>query len=255
MSKKLSFILVTGIALFVSFNIYLYIDYQKFKKRMTDSYIVHINKGEDIISNKQDRSHDQNHDIHSDPVTPLNPNVKDSTKVINGQNTNDIIPDAHSEAQKRLEHIRDNPEKWGHISQRGGELINMLLPVWDNKSEESIENSIILLDELAELKDPRSAEVFVKYFLYSHWGRKQENALIDIGVPAIPYLVDYINSDHTGRDIVVSRLLGIIASQHKKELSVIIDDIIIPGLNRMIQSSSDSYIQGEINKSISMIAN
>ncbi len=213
MSKKLVFIFVSGIVLFIGFNVYVFIVYQNFKKSMRDTDIVLINK----------------------------------------RSNNVVSSDNLSEAEKQLQHIRDRPEEWGNISQKASRLIEMLLPVPEFDNEDHSENAILLLDELAELRDPRSAEVFVKYFLYSHWGRKQEEALIDIGVPAIPHLVDYLNSNDSGREIVVSRLLGIITSQHKKELGDIVDEIIVPGLGRMARSNADIYIEDKVREALALI--
>ena len=40
-----------------------------------------------------------------------------------------INSDNLSDAEKQLQHIKDNPQEWGTISQRGTELINLVFPI------------------------------------------------------------------------------------------------------------------------------
>ncbi len=111
-----------------------------------------------------------------------------------------------------------------------------------------------MLNELAELRDPRSAEVFVNYFFYGIWVRHQENALIDIGVPAIPHLVVCFSENaDLGQKLNGTRLIGIITSQNKKELGSIVDEIIIPGLDNMVQSDVNVIVRQDAREALSLI--
>lgn len=76
-------------------------------------------------------------------------------------NVNDI-----TDAEKRLQQIKDNPQEWGTISSKGTELINTLLPVLDLQNESDMEEVSELLTELASLRDPRSAINVITHWSY-----------------------------------------------------------------------------------------
>ena len=256
-SKKIIIISISAIVIFLGFNAYLYIDNLNFKKDMKELAIPEISDKQPSRNehNKLDPS-DDNHDeiVNTEKKEPLiqqTQNRVDNSKsaddeVINGDNLSD--------AEKRIQHIKDNPQEWGTISQRGTELINLVFPIPELKSEGDVEDIIDLLDELAELRDPRSAEVFLNYFFYGIWGRQQKNALIDIGVPAIPHLVVCFSENaDLGQKLNGTRLIGIITSQNKKELGSIVDEIIIPGLDNMVKSDLDPIVRDYASEALSLI--
>ena len=132
--------------------------------------------------------------------------------------------------------------------------VNLVFPIPELKSEGDAEDIIVLLNELAELRDPRSAEVFVNYFFYGIWVRKQQNALIDIGVPAIPHLVACFSENaDLSQKLPGTRLIGIITSQNKKELGSIVDEIIIPGLDNMVKSDGSATVRHNAREALSLI--
>lgn len=269
-SKKMIVIVIAAIVIFLGFNAYLYIDYLNSKKDMKELATPEITDKQPSRNerNKLDPS-DDNHDeiVNTEKKEPLIQQTQNRGDNSKSADDEVINSDNLSDAEKQLQHIKDNPQEWGTISQRGTELINLVFPIPEYNSEGSegeivdinpdllhIEDIIDLLNELAELRDPRSAEVFVNYFFYDHWGRQQENALIDIGVPAIPHLVVCFSENAgLGEKLFGTRLIGIITSQHKKELGNIVDEIIIPGLDNMVKSDGSATVRHNAREALSLI--
>ena len=137
-------------------------------------------------------------------------------------------------AWERVEYIANNIWEWGGVpSQRTEELIAQLMPPPDGFSgptgHSDAEETINLLGWL-DTNDPRSAEVLAIYLCEGIiGGLGPQDMLVDVGVPAVPYLIPYLMED----SITISRAirpLGLIAQNHRGDLEGIVDHIIIPRL-------------------------
>ena len=101
-------------------------------------------------------------------------------------------------AWERVDYIANNIFAFGGVaSSRAEELINELMPPPDGfKGEEAhdeLEATLDLLSELAQFRDPRAAEVFATYAGEGIvGGEAMADALVEIGVPAVPYLIPYL---------------------------------------------------------------
>ncbi len=156
-------------------------------------------------------------------------------------------------AWERLEYIANNIWEWGGVpSHRAVELIAQLMPPPDRFSGPSghsdAEETINLLGELAWSGDPRAAEVVATYLCEGRvGGRGPKNALVEMGVPAVPYLVPYM-LDMERRPLLRSRaieVLGQIAVRHREELGGIVEHIIIPRLEAILSEEEPDYDEGK----------
>jgi len=152
-------------------------------------------------------------------------------------------------AWQRLEYISLNIWEWGGVpSQRATELINQLMPPPEGFSgptaHRDVEETIDLLGELAWSGDPRAAEVLATYLCEgSIGGRGPKNALVEMGLPAVPYLVPYM-LDMTRDPLLRSRaieVLGRIAQNHREELGGIVEHILIPRLEAILSEEEPDY--------------
>ena len=166
---------------------------------------------------------------------------------------NGITDTEVKKAWERLEYIANNIWEWGGVpSDRAVELIGILMPPPDGFSgptgHRDGEETMNLLIELALLGDPRAAEVFAKYMCDGIiGGRSIKNMLVEIGVPAVPYLVPYM-LDETRMPALRSRpiaVLGRIAEEHRKDLGGIVEHIIIPRLEAILSEEEPDYFEGE----------
>ena len=136
-------------------------------------------------------------------------------------------------AWERLDYISKNIWEWGGVpSAETEELIKQLMPPPDGFSgptgHSDAEDTINLLGSL-DRNDPRSAEVSVTYLCEGIvGGRGPVNALVEIGPPAVPLLINYLFDDTMGAESKPTDVLGEIAVKYRKELDGIVDHIIIP---------------------------
>ena len=139
-------------------------------------------------------------------------------------------------AWKRLEYISKNRHQWGNFSHRALELMEELTPLPELGSSEygdCGEELIFTLAELAELRDPRSAELLVSYQIDSAiWGRPIDESLVAMGPASVPALIDGLNPERAGEVMlhVPIDLLPQIVEAHRSELGGIVQHIIIPRL-------------------------
>ncbi len=152
-------------------------------------------------------------------------------------------------AWKRLDYIANNIWEWGGVpSQRAVELIDILMPPPDGFSgptaHQDVEDTINLLGELAWSNDPRAAEVVATYLCEGIIGGNDPiDALVKIGVPAVPYLVPYM-LDETQKPMLRRwpiEVLGRIAEEHRSDLDGIVDYIIIPRLETILSEETHDY--------------
>lgn len=187
--------------------------------------------------------------VSSDPVQPPS---RDYTP------TQIQIPDGITDpevikAWERLDYIANNIWEWGGVpSDRAVELIGILMPPPDGFSgptgHRDGEETMDLLIELDLLGDPRAAEVIAKYMCDGIiGGRSIKSMLVEMGVPAVPYLVPYM-LDETRSPLLRSRaieVLGRIAEKHRKDLEGVVEHIIIPRLEAILSEEEPDYFEGE----------
>ena len=127
---------------------------------------------------------------HHDPIeaTPSRDYKPTKIQIPKGITDPDVLA-----AWKRLDYISKNRHKWGQFSPRTLELMHELSPVPEHGSSEygdSAEDLILVLDELASLRDPRSTELLVNYQIGSGvWGRPIDEALVEMGPASVPALI------------------------------------------------------------------
>ena len=114
-----------------------------------------------------------------------------------------------------------------------------------------------MLSELSQYRDPRAAEVFATYAGEGIiGGHAMADALVEIGVPAVPYLIPYIDPPY---DVYVPAeaaiALGRIGAQHREELGGVVEHIIIPKLEAFMKSNAPlmSLPQQYAYKSLEML--
>ena len=155
----------------------------------------------------------------------------------------------------RLEYISRNPQQWGELSPKATELIAQLTPTWTISTEAEMEEVIGLLEKLGELQDPRSAEIFINYFLKSGlWGKPMKEALIEIGPPSVPPLIPLLDADRLLGRLIGAKLLGIIGSENHHELGGVVEHIILPKLKKLVTSDSNPRVRRYASVAIARIS-
>ncbi len=155
-------------------------------------------------------------------------------------------------AWERVEYIANNIWEWGGVpSAENEELIKQLMPPPDGFSgptgHSDAEETINLLGWL-DRNDPRSIVVMATYLCEGRvGGRGPKNALVKMGVPAVPYLVPYM-LDMELKPVLRSRALEVlcqIAEKHREDLGGIVDHIIIPRLEAILSEEKPDYFEGK----------
>lgn len=146
-------------------------------------------------------------------------------------------------AWKRLEEISKNRHQWGNFSPRALELMDELTPLPELGSTEDGdcgEGIILFLDELAKLRDPRSAELLVSYQMDSGIsGTPPDEALIAMGPAAVPALVARLHDNPEEKRLFTPfYLLPKIVAAHRSELGGIVEHIIIPKMEAIAASEA-----------------
>ena len=158
-------------------------------------------------------------------------------------------------AWARLEYISQNPQEWGELSPEATELIAQLTPTRTISAEEEMEEVIVLLERLCKLRDSRSAEIIMNYFLgVGFWEKPMKDALIAIGPPSVPLLIPLLEPDTRllGR-LIGTKLLGIIGSEHRQELGGAVEHIILPKLEKLVTSDPSPRVRRYASVAISRI--
>ena len=154
--------------------------------------------------------------------------------------SSDPNDDPVTTAYKRLEYIKNNLHEWGDFSPRTLELIDEMTPMPEPpKIEGDGDLTVDLLKELSALRDPRSAEILIKYQMESGIsGRPVREALIAMGPGSVPALVARLDHHYTksslGKPI---RILIPIAVEHRSALGGIVEHIIIPKLEAIAENT------------------
>ena len=154
-------------------------------------------------------------------------------------------------AYKRLEYIKNNPYAWGGVhSQRATELIAQLMTesgpirLIDHNHGDLVEQQIT---ELCKQGDPRAAEVLISHMCDGDiLGPSMTDALVEIGPPAVPYVLPYVRENFVMTAIAVE-VLGDIGARYRDDLGGIVDYIIIPKL-KVIAADEDNehYDSGSV---------
>ena len=139
-------------------------------------------------------------------------------------------------AYKRLEYIKNNPYAWGGVhSERATELLAQLLPASYPIDHADSEARELQIEELCEQGDPRAAEALIAIMCDGGtMGRVMFDTLEEIGPPAVPYILSYLQREVTyGSDWIVVSMpvfdsLSRIGVRYRADLGGILDHIIIP---------------------------
>ena len=154
--------------------------------------------------------------------------------------------DPVAKAWAKLDYIADNPFAWGgNVDPRTDGLVRQLMPppmelAEEDSGQDNSEELIMLLEELAYLRDPRSIEVFVAYQCESPIGGVPlREALVAMGPPTVPYLIPYLDEaleakENTMGVFTAALILGQIGAQYREELDGIIEHIVLPKLEQAL---------------------
>ncbi len=153
-------------------------------------------------------------------------------------------------AWERVQYIANNIWEWGGVPSAETEaLINQLMPPPNGFSgptgHSDAEETIDLLGSL-DRNDPRSAAVMATYLcegLVGGLGPKM--GLVEMGVPAVPYLIPYM-LDMELMPVLRSRALEVlcrIAEKHREELGGIVEHILIPRLEAILSEEKPDYFE------------
>ena len=152
--------------------------------------------------------------------------------------------DPVAEAYKWVAYLKNNPYAWGGVhSERATELIAVLMPppfLWDHAHGCEVDAQI---QELIAQNDPRAAEVLITTLCEGSVSRKEMyDALVEIGPPAVPYLLHYLEKGIAGNAYIypaVFESLGRIGERYRGDLGGIVDHILIPKLEGIAADARD----------------
>ena len=156
--------------------------------------------------------------------------------------------DPVAKAWAKLDYIADNPFAWGgNADPRTPGLIAQLTPPpvslgdYEGGPDDNSEELIMLLEELARLRDPRSIETFIAYQCESPIGGAPiREALVAMGPPTVPHLIPYLDEALEAKTYASQGLLsslGILTGiGHRRwaDLDGVTEHIILPRLEQML---------------------
>ncbi len=155
--------------------------------------------------------------------------------------TLDPKDDPVTTAYKRLDYIKNNLHEWGNFSERTLELIDEMTPMPEPPKEEGDgADTVALLEELSALRDPRSAEILIKYQMESGiMGKPVDDALVAMGPASVPALIARLD-DLSGDSYLITPmgLLMQIVAEHRTALGGIVEHIIIPKFEAIVASDT-----------------
>ena len=116
-------------------------------------------------------------------------------------------------------------------SERATELIAQLMPPPVLHDHADSDNVSALMDELIAQGDPRAAEVLIVNRCEGGIGGTFVfDALVEIGPPAVPYVLPYLLHEDHKLVGAPAHILGRIAADYRSDLGGIVEHIIIPRL-------------------------
>ena len=153
-------------------------------------------------------------------------------------------------AHKRLAYLKNNPYAWGGVhSERATELIAVLMPppfLRDHAHGCEVDAQI---QELIAQNDPRVAEVLITTLCEGSVSRKEMyDALVEIGPPALPYILHYLEKGIAGNAYIypaVFESLGRIGERYRGDLGGIVDHILIPKLEAIAADARDEDFEAK----------
>ncbi len=189
--------------------------------------------------------HETEAPVVSPPVSDTGAVSASSVKIPDGITDPDVLA-----AWQQLDYIAKNPFQWGgRPSDRALELMDELTPMWvSDDPHDHGEELMMMLDMLAEERDPRSAALLLMYQLDSGVsGRPVKDALVAMGPASVPALIARLNPEDAAEAPLstVIKLLPPIVEQHRSELGGIVDYILIPRLEAI--AAGTGYI-GNISR-------
>ena len=142
-------------------------------------------------------------------------------------------------AYKRLEYIKNNPYAWGGVhSLRATELITQLMPPPVFIDHADGDQVSVLIEELIAQNDPRAADVLITNICEgSIAGRFMFDGLVEIGPPAVPFILPYLRADNVWAGMS-AKILARIAVKHRDDLGIIVEHILIP---KIITMAADEH--------------
>ena len=199
--------------------------------------------------------HEGTHETHEVPngAIPAQPAVEASrdytpamVQIPEGITDPDVLA-----AWQRVDYIANNLWAWGGVANpETPALIAKLMPAPDGFSgptgHSDAEDTIDLLGSL-DPNDPRSIEVMATYLFGGIVdGLEPRNMLVEMGVPAVPYLIPYM-LDMERSPLSRSKALEIlcqIGERHRADLDGIVEHIIIPRLEAILAQEKPDYFEG-----------
>ena len=199
----------------------------------------------EVVQGELDTSHPEFH-LHEDGTPHIGTHEKTKSEytapegAVTQPDFSNIDPndDPVKDAYNRLEYIKNNPYAWGGVySERATELIAELMP--NSKPIQLIDHNhgeVVgeLIFELCQQNDPRAAETLIAMTCDTGIGMVNiDDALEEIGPPAIPYILPYLERGMQEEGSVyinwaVFDSLTRIGVRYRDDLGGIIDHIIIP---------------------------
>ncbi|MCG9129066.1 hypothetical protein JT359_15870 [Candidatus Poribacteria bacterium] len=167
------------------------------------------------------------------------------------------LTDPVAAAWARLDYISKNIYEYGEeFSPKTTELMEQLKHTWNIPGEEGRELSIELLTELANLRDPRSAEAFIQSIFENRLsGKLLTEGLVSIGPPSVPLLIPYLDDRSSGRFDVTADVLSLVGEKYRSELGGAVEYIIIPKLETIVASETEKLGPfGRFDKQIALQA-
>ena len=191
--------------------------------------------------------HEGPHEAHAPPDAPAVVNTVPS--VPRGTLFANFTPDPNEDpvtaAYRRLEYIANNRHEWGNFSPRTLELIDEMTPMPEPpKVEGDGDATVALLEELSALRDPRSAEILIKYQMESGiMGKPVDEALVAMGPAAVPALIARLDDPNSWSIDLLIQIVG----EHRLALGGIVEHIIIPKFEAIASSTSRyQYYAGKV---------
>ncbi|MYB93253.1 hypothetical protein F4054_19080 [Candidatus Poribacteria bacterium] len=202
-----------------------------------------------------DEWHAEPHETHDPPETlvPLEPAVEASrdytptvVEIPEGITDPEVLA-----AWQRVDDIANNIWEWGGVANAETPgLIAKLMPAPDGFSGPSghsdMEETFNLLGSL-DTNDPRTIEVLATYYCGGRVGGVDpRDMLVEMGVPAVPYLIPYI-LDMESSPVLRSRALEVlcqIGERHREGLDGIVEHIIVPRLEAILAQENPDYFEG-----------
>ena len=157
------------------------------------------------------------------PSVPLHPDATAWEKVEHIRNNLHLYGTFHPDADAIIAQLNSPPENFLNPQTgftEGGEFIH---------EEDGHELVFDLFDQLIPLNDPRSAELFLRYtYEYGASSAGWDRALVDLGAPSIPFLLEHVKMQDSASRLSVVEMLKEIVDRHPDLDPDIVTDILEP---------------------------